>query len=79
MFLTPDLIFGGTEGVQSRFHQLRVRRVLLSCFVRLDSFLAVPRETSLVFIFYAPGLLFGVTGSGGSLYHILRSRTPFRR
>jgi hypothetical protein len=67
-FCAPELVFGGTEGVGSRFHVLRsrtrfrrcrVRRVPFSCFTRLDSFSAVPRASGLVFMFCAPGLVFG--------------------
>jgi hypothetical protein len=52
MFCTHGLVFGGTEGVGSRFHVLRYRtrfgrysgrRVPFSCFARPDSFSAVPR------------------------------------
>jgi hypothetical protein len=51
MFCASGLIFGGTEGVGSRFHVLRsrtsfqrcrVRRVPFSCFARPDSISAVP-------------------------------------
>jgi hypothetical protein len=88
MFCAPRLVFGGTEGIGSHFHVLRSqarfwryrgRRVLISCFALPDSFSAVPRESVPVFMFYTPGLIFGVTKGVGSRFHILRSRTPFRR
>jgi hypothetical protein len=67
MFCAPGLIFGGTEGIASRFHLLRARtrfrryrgrRVPLSCFTRPDSFSAVQRASGPVFRFFAPGLIF---------------------
>jgi hypothetical protein len=101
MFGAPRLLSGGTEGVGSRFHVLRARtsfrryrgrRVSFSCFALPESFPAVPRVSIPVFMFYAPGLISGVTegvGSGfhvfgvtegvGSHFHILRSRTHFQR
>jgi hypothetical protein len=66
MFCVPRLIFGGNEGIGSRFHVLRARthfrryrghRVPFSCFARPDSFSAVP------------------SASGP----VLRSRTHFRQ
>jgi hypothetical protein len=88
MFCTPGLVFGGTEDVSSRFHVLssrthfrrcRVRRVLLSCFVLPDSFLAVPRASGLVFMFCVPGLIFDGTECVGSRFYVLLSRTHFQR
>jgi hypothetical protein len=88
MFCAPGLVFEGTYGVGSRFHVLRVqtlfrryrgRRVLFSCFARPYSFSAVPRASSLVFLFCAPDLVFGCTEGDGSRFHVLRSRTHFRR
>jgi hypothetical protein len=81
MFCAPRLIFDGTKGVGSRFHVLRSRpsfrryrgrRILLSCF-------AVPRGSCPVFLFCAPGLNFGSTEGVESRFHVLRSRTRFRR
>jgi hypothetical protein len=63
MFCAPEIIFGGIEGVGSRFHILRSltyfrryrgRRVTFSCFARSNSFSAVPRVSGPVFIFCAP-------------------------
>jgi hypothetical protein len=44
-----------------------------------DSFSAVPWASGPVFMFFAPGLVFGGTEGVGSLFHLLRSRTRFRR
>jgi hypothetical protein len=98
MFCAPGLIFDGTEGVGSRFHVLRYqtlfrrykgRRVLFSCFVRLDSFSAVPRASGPVFMLCVAGHVFGGTEGVGYRYrrhrgrqaafHVLRSRTRFRQ
>jgi hypothetical protein len=56
MFSAPRIIFDGTEGVGSRF----------SCFVLPDSFSAVPRVSDPVFMFCAPGLIFGGSVCVGS-------------
>jgi hypothetical protein len=88
MFCTPGLVFGGTEGVGSRFHVLRSltrfrryrgRRIPFSCFTLPNSFSAVPRASSLEFMFYAPRLILGGTEGVESSFHVLRSRTRFRR
>jgi hypothetical protein len=98
MFCAPGLIFDGTEGVGSRFHVLRYqtlfrrykgRRVLFSCFVRSDSFSAVPRASGPVFMLCVAGHVFGGTEGVGYRYrrhrgrqvafHVLRSRTRFRQ
>jgi hypothetical protein len=87
MFCAPGLIFDGAECVESRFHVLRsrthfrrcrVRRVPFSCFARPDSFSAIPRASGPVFMFCAPGLIFGGNEGVGSHFHILPSRTRFR-
>jgi hypothetical protein len=87
MFCAPGLIFHGSEGVGSRFHFLRFRtrfrryrgrQIPFSCFTLADSFSAVPRVLAPVFLFYAPGLVFGGTEDVVSRFHILRSRTHFR-
>jgi hypothetical protein len=86
--LRSRLVFDGTEGVGYRFHvlhsQTRFRRyrgrgVPFSCFALPDSFSAVPRASGLVFMFCAPVLVFGGNEDVGSHFHILRSRTHFRR
>jgi hypothetical protein len=88
LFCEPRLIFGGTDGVGSRFHVLRARthfrryrgrRVPLSCFALPDSYSAVPRASGPVFIFCAPGLIFGGTEGVGSRINVLRFLTHFRR
>jgi hypothetical protein len=58
-----------------------VRRVPFSCFVRSDSFSAIPRAMGAFFIFCAPGVV--SRGSRfhegvGSRFQVLRSRTHFR-
>jgi hypothetical protein len=87
IFYAPRLVFGGTEGVGSRFHVLRARTcfpqyqgwtVPISYFARPDSFPAVPRASGPVFIFYAPRLVFGGTEGVRSRLHVLRARTCFR-
>jgi hypothetical protein len=88
MFSAPGLVFGSTEGVGSCFHVLRTRthfrrylgrQVQFSYFARSDSFAAVPRVSGPVFMFSAPGLGFGGTNGVGHRFHVLRSRTRFRR
>jgi hypothetical protein len=87
-FCAPGLISSGTEGVWSRFHGWRSRtrfgwyrdcRVPFSCFALLDSFWPLPRVSGPVFFFCAPGLVSGGIGGVGSRFHVLRSRTHFRR
>jgi hypothetical protein len=88
MFCTPGLVFGGTEGVGSRFHVLRARtrfrryrgrRVPFSSFVLPESFSAVLRESGPVFKFCAPGLIFGCDECVGSRFHVLHARTRLMR
>jgi hypothetical protein len=107
MFCAPILIFGGTEGLGSRFHVLRAHthfrryrgvgsrfhvlrartrfrlyrghQVLFSCCMRPESFSAVPRSSGPVFMFCAPGLVFGGTEGVGSRFHSLHAQTHFRR
>jgi hypothetical protein len=88
MFCAPRLVFGVTEGVGSRFHVLRARtsfrryrghRVPFSCLARPDSFPAVAWASGPVFMFCAPGLIFGGTEGVWSCFPVLRSRTHFRR
>jgi hypothetical protein len=71
--LAPILIFGSTEGVESRFNVLRFkshfrcyrrRRVPFSCFALLDSLSAVLWASAPIFMFGAPGLVFGTEGVG---------------
>jgi hypothetical protein len=88
MFCAPGLIFGGTEGVGSRFHvfrsrthfrRFRGRRVPFSSFALSVSFSAESRASDSVFRFCAPGIVFGSTEGDGSRFHVFRSRTSFRR
>jgi hypothetical protein len=53
--------------------------ILFSCFPPSDMFFTVPRASGPVMIFCAPGLVFGVTEGVGPRFHLLRSRTNFRR
>jgi hypothetical protein len=87
MFCAPGFVFGSTGGVGSRFHVLsartrfrryRGRRVPFSCFAQADSFSMVQRASGSVFMFCAPGLVFGGTRGVGSLFHVLRTRTYFQ-
>jgi hypothetical protein len=88
IFCAPELVFGGTDGVGSRFLVLRSRnrfrryrgcRVSFSCFARPFSCSAIPRASGPVFQFCAPVLVFSDTEGVGSRFHVLRSRTRFRR
>jgi hypothetical protein len=88
MFYAPKIVFDGTEGLRSHFHVLRARtrfrrcrgrRVQFSCFTLPCSFSAVPRASGLIFMFCAPGLVFGGDKGVGSRFHVLRSLTHFRR
>jgi hypothetical protein len=56
-----------------------VRRVPFSSFARPNSFSAVSWASGPVFMFCGPRLVFGGTEGVGSLFHILRSWTRFRR
>jgi hypothetical protein len=51
----------------------------ISCFALRDSFSAEPRASGVIFKFCAPGLVFADTEGFGSRFHVLRSRTRFRR
>jgi hypothetical protein len=88
MFCSPGLVFSSTEGVRSRFHVFRSRsffrsyrgrQVPFSCFALPDSFSVIPRAPLPVFMFSALGHVLGGTDGVGSLFHVLRSRTYFRR
>jgi hypothetical protein len=88
MFCAPGHIFCVAECVGSRFHVLcaqthfrrsRERRVSFSYFARPDSFSAVPSLSGPIFMFCAPGLVFGSTAGIRSRFHVLLARTRFRR
>jgi hypothetical protein len=87
IFCPSGLVFGGSEGVRSRFHILRppthycrcqVRMVPFSCLALPGSFFVVPRASGPVFIFCAPGFVFDGTMGVWFCFHVLRSRTHFR-
>jgi hypothetical protein len=88
MFCAPGLVFGGTEGVGSRFHVLRSRtrfrryrgrQVPFSRFALPDSFLPALRALGPFFIFCAPRLIFDGIEGVGSRFHVLRNRTHLRQ
>jgi hypothetical protein len=61
------------------FSRCQGRRFTFSCFTCLDLFSAFPRASSLVFIFYAHGLISHGTEGVGSRFHVLSTHTLFRR
>jgi hypothetical protein len=87
MFCAPGLNFGSTVGVGSRLHVLRSwthfrryrgHRVPFSCFALPDSFSPVPSASGPVFMYCAPGLIFGGTEGVGSRFRRCRVlRVPF--
>jgi hypothetical protein len=88
IFCATEHGFVDAECVGSRFHILhfgtsfwryRVRRDPFSCFALPDSFSAVARASDPVFMFSAPEHIFGGAKGVGSCFHVLRSRTRFRR
>jgi hypothetical protein len=88
MFCAPGLSFGGTEGLglrfhalhyQTHFHRYRGRRVPLSCFALLDSFSTVSMTSGPILMFCALGPVFVSVELVGPRFHVLRSRTYFRR
>jgi hypothetical protein len=87
LFCTPGLVFGGTEGVGSRFHVLCARtsfrwyrgcRISFSCFALPELIPTVPRVSGPVFMFCVPEIVSDGTKGVGSGFHILRSQTRFR-
>jgi hypothetical protein len=88
MFCVPGLIFGGTKDVRSRFHVLRARtrfrrnrgrRVPFSCFALPNSFSAVPRASTPVFMLYAPRLVFGGIEASSPVFMFCPLRLVFQR
>jgi hypothetical protein len=82
IFLRYRTHFGRYRGRRIQFNVLRSwtyfgryrgRRVQLSCFALPDSFWVVPRVSGPVFMFCAPGLIFGGTEGVGLSYYVLRS------
>jgi hypothetical protein len=64
---------------RTRFRRCRVRLVPFSCFAHPNSFSAVPKAFGPVFMFCAPGHVFGGTEGVWSHFHVLRVGTRFRR
>jgi hypothetical protein len=88
IFCAPEHVFGGIEGVGSRFHVLsshtsfwrnRASRVPFSCFTLPDSFSAVSRASGPSFIFFALRPVFSGTKGVGSRFHVLLPQTHFHR
>jgi hypothetical protein len=88
MFCAPVLIFSDTEGGGSHFHVLRVRTnfrryqqrpLPFSSFALTNKFSAVRSASGTIFMFSAPELIFDGNNRVGSRFHVLRSRTRFRR
>jgi hypothetical protein len=71
LFCAPGHVFGGTDGVGSRFHVLRIRlyrgcQLPFSCFAL--SFSTIPTVSCLVFMFCTPGLIFGGIRTSGTVF-----------
>jgi hypothetical protein len=86
MFCSRGLVWGYIKGVGPHFHVLRSRirlgtyqgqRVPFLSFALSDTFWAVPRASSPVFIFCAYEIVFDGTEDIRSYFHILRSHTRF--
>jgi hypothetical protein len=60
------------------FRRCRGRQVPFYCFALPDSFSAVPEASGAVFLFCAPGLIFGGAGDVRSRFIVLRFWTHFR-
>jgi hypothetical protein len=68
-FCAPELFFGGTTSIGSRFHVLRTRTRFQRYGGHEVPFLAVPRASSPIFMFCAPGLVSHGTEGVRSLFH----------
>jgi hypothetical protein len=88
MFCTPGLIFGGSEGIRSRFNVFRSRtcfwrrggrQVPFSFFALPVTFSAVFRASGPVFIFCTSELVFGNIEGVETRFHVLRCRSCFPR
>jgi hypothetical protein len=88
LFCRAGTIFGGNEGVGSRFSVLRSqthlrrfrgRRVSFSYFATRTGLRCFPRASGPIFMFYAPEVVSHGTEVVVSHFHVLRSRTHFRR
>jgi hypothetical protein len=77
----PRHIFYGVECVRSRFHLLCVRTLFRRSRGRWAPFscFAVPSVSGPVFMFCAPGLIFGGNEDVRSRFDVLRSRRRFPR
>jgi hypothetical protein len=87
-FCAPGLVFGGIRGVGSRFLVLRPHtrfrryrghQIPFSRFALPGSFWTVLGASGPVFLFCACRLVFGGTVGVGSHFHVMRSRSLFRR
>jgi hypothetical protein len=74
------------RGCRFRFHVLRGRthfrryqgrQIPFSCFLLPDSFFDIPKASGPMFMFCAPGLIFGDTEGVKSRFHVLCSETSF--
>jgi hypothetical protein len=74
-----DYFYSSCFPLLDSFSAVPKRRVLFSCFAVPESFSAAPRASGPIFRFCAHELVFSGTESDGSRFHILRSRTRFRR
>jgi hypothetical protein len=74
-------VFGGTEGVRSRLHVLcsQTRLLPFSCFALPDTFSLVQSSSGPVFMFCTLELVFSGSESVASCFHVMHSRTHFRR
>jgi hypothetical protein len=80
MFYAPEFVFSGTKDIgpnfnvfllQTHFQWYLGHQVQFSCFALLNSFLAVPRVSSSIFMFYALRHILGGTEGVGSTFHVL--------
>jgi hypothetical protein len=88
MLCATGLVFGCDDGSESRFHVLpsrthfhrdRGHRVPFACSAISDIFSVVPRASGSAFKFCPPELVLGGTEGVRYNFHILHSRTHFRR
>jgi hypothetical protein len=84
MFCAPKLVWCGTVGVGSRFHNLRSwtlfgRQVSFSCFAFPNSFSALLIALGLSFNVLCSRTHFRPYRGVMSRFHVLRFRTHFRR
>jgi hypothetical protein len=64
---------------RTRLGRYRWRQVQFSSFALSDSISTVPRASGSIFMFCVPEPVFGGTEGAGSSFHVLHSRTHFRR